>query len=48
MEHKVVFFGSLMNGLNLDLVTFIEMDPLSDKQHDLLWGSINEQDLLEV
>ena len=47
MEHKVVFFGSLMNGLNVDLVTWCGMDPLSDKQHDLLWGTINEQDLLE-
>lgn len=47
MAHKVVFLGSLINGLNVDLATWCEIDPLSDKQLDLLWGTINEQDLLE-
>ena len=47
MTYRVVFTGSIMNGLDKDLVSWSGMDPLSDDQHDLLWGTINEQDLLE-
>lgn len=47
MAHIVIFTGSIVEGLNEDLVSWCGMDSLTDKQHDLLWGTINEQDLLE-
>ena len=48
MAWEVVFQGSLMDGVDVDLVQWCGLPPLSDEQNDRLWGEINEQDLIEL
>ena len=36
-----------MNGLNKDLIAWSGLRALTDEEHDMLWGEINEHDLLE-
>jgi len=43
----IVFSGSLMNGLNEDLISWCGLASLTDEEHDSLWGEINEHDLIE-
>lgn len=47
MSYTIVFSGSLMNGLNKDLIAWSGLRALTDEEHDMLWGQINEHDLLE-
>ena len=47
-QETEVCTGSQMNGLDFfDLVEFAELPALEDDEHDRLWGTTNEVDLLE-
>ena len=37
-----------MDGADVDLVKFCGLPPLTDRQHDTLWGEMNETALLEL
>jgi hypothetical protein len=44
-EKPYVFFGSLVDGPNIDLIKTAGLN-LSDRDWDQLWGNINPRDLL--
>ena len=48
MSDYTVFKGNPTAGTEVDLVSWCGLPPLSDEQHDALWGSLSEQDLLEL
>ena len=48
MAAIIVFRGSTMDGVDVDLVSWCDLDELTDEQYDKLWGEINETDLLEL
>ena len=42
----ICFSGSYGDGTDVDLVSWVGLE-LSDREHDALWGTINEIDLIE-
>ena len=38
--------GSAMDGLDIDLIAWCVLDPLTDKQHDALWGTTTDINLI--
>lgn len=44
---KVICTGSLMDGVNINVLTWCGLSDLSDEQQDKLWNSITELNLFE-
>ena len=43
---KVIMQGSYMDGLDIDLVEWCGLSPLSDEEHDKVWGVTNDIEII--
>jgi len=43
---KFIMQGSYMDGLNIDLVGWCGLPPLTDEEHDKVWGETNDIEII--
>jgi hypothetical protein len=44
---KLIMQGSYMDGLNIDLVEWCDLPPLTDEEHDKVWGVTNDIEIIK-
>ena len=44
---KLIMQGSFMDGLDIDLVAWCGLPPLTDEEHDKVWGVTNDIEIMQ-